>query len=205
MPVVLLGRLGPWDKPGGLGAWGPGTGSEMGQIGRLPSARAGPDLLIQLSNSPRSRASRWLPYRRAPSPPLSVARGPAPSLPFSLTCVRGAERRKALRSSSGTFLRCRAPCYRHAHLPALHCGDFLPDHRVFFHRTGDLHLTLSRQHWRCLSSDVVQATEGGPLIGGGRRPCLLGRGYEPRLQAPHPAPPLSVPSRRPHVSKVGGP
>src|SRR4051812_3676651 len=37
------------------------------------------------------------------------------------------------------------------------------------------------------------ATEGGPLIGDGRWHRTLGRGNEPRLQAPHPAPP----NRRP--------
>src|SRR3954452_7826383 len=37
------------------------------------------------------------------------------------------------------------------------------------------------------------ATEGGPLIGDGRWHRTLGCGYEPRLQAPHPAPP----NRRP--------
>src|SRR5437870_8592282 len=62
----------------------------------------------------------------------------------------------------------RAVVTRHARLPALHCGDFGPDHRVFFQRTGGLHLTLSRPHWRGPSSEVVQATKGGPLIGAGR-------------------------------------
>ena len=42
------------------------------------------------------------------APVICEARG-APSFPFSLTSVRGAERRKALRSSSGTLERCRAP------------------------------------------------------------------------------------------------
>jgi len=42
---------------------------------------------------------------------------------------------------------------------------------------SELPLTLSRQHWRCPSSDVVQATEGSPLIGCGRWPRSLGRGF----------------------------
>ena len=37
------------------------------------------------------------------------------------------------------------------------------------------------------------ATEGGPLIGDGRWHRTLGRGYGPRLQAPHPAPPTKRP------------
>src|ERR1043165_1234239 len=41
----------------------------------------------------------------------------------------------------------------------------------------------------CLSSKRVPAIQGSPLIGGGRYPSLLGRDCEPRLQAPHPAPP----------------
>src|SRR6185436_20293650 len=80
----------------------------------------------------------------------------------------GAERRKGAGNSLAPWEVPRAVVTRHARLPALHCGDFGPDHRVFFQRTGGVHLTLSGPHWRGPSSEVVQATEGGPLIGAGR-------------------------------------
>jgi len=53
----------------------------------------------------------------------------------------GAERRKGASVTNWHLWRCRVPYDRHARLPALHCGDFGPCHRVFFHQTGDLHLT----------------------------------------------------------------
>src|ERR1044071_6653794 len=106
-------------------------------------------------------------YRRAPSTPIVSA---GRCLFFLSPRMReGAERRVGASVTNWHLKEVpRAVVTRHARLPALHRGDFGPCHRVFFHRTGDLHLTLSRQHWRCPSSDVVKATEGGPLSGGGR-------------------------------------
>jgi hypothetical protein len=95
-------------------------------------------------------------------PPWLVRRGAPPSFPFSLTWVRGAERRKALRSSSGTFLRCRVPYDRHAHLPALHCGDFLHGLRTSWPGPEGLPLTLSGQHLRRRSSRPVQPLKAAP-------------------------------------------
>src|SRR6185369_2413937 len=100
----------------------------------------------------------------------------------------GAERRKALWSSS-------APCGAARRVtgtrtpPALHRGDF-GSATVLRRRTGGPYPhVIQAALASCLSSKRVPAIQGGPLIGGGRYPGLLGRGCEPRLQAPHPAPP----------------
>ena len=62
----------------------------------------------------------------------------APSFPLSLTSVRGAERRKAHHSQVCT-LRCRAPCDRHARLPALHLWRFSPSGPCFLAWTGGIY------------------------------------------------------------------
>jgi len=75
---------------------------------------------------------------------------------------------------------------------------------VLLRRTGaPKHSLLSRQQLALPFIRQVPAIQGGPLIGGGRWPRLLGRGCEPRLQAPpsrlrHRTPPegaLSEPGR----------
>ena len=76
----------------------------------------------------------------------------------------GAERRKAL-GNIWHLGRCRVPFDRHARLPALHSGDFCRDHRASSSGPEGLPLTLSRQHWRCPSSDRVQPSKAGPSSG----------------------------------------
>ena len=80
------------------------------------------------------------------------------------------------------------PCYRHARLPALHCGDFLHGLRDFLAWTGDLHLTLSGQHWRCRSSRPVQPLKAAPSSGADRdrasRAVVTSHGCGRRLPAP---------------------
>src|SRR5205085_9359442 len=53
----------------------------------------------------------------------------------------------------------------------------------------------------CLSSKRVPAIQGSPLSGGGRYPSLLGRDCEPRLQAPHLAPPTRRLMRAPSIEQ----
>jgi len=53
----------------------------------------------------------------------------------------------------------------------------------------------------CLSSKRVPAIQGSPLIGGGRWPRLLGRGYDfPPAGAAIPAPPTGRHRKTPSVS-----
>ena len=68
-------------------------------------------------------------YRRNSSPLLFGRRGVRRHFP-SLTGVR--ERSAGRRYFIVGTLRCRVPCDRHARLPALHRGDFGPDHRSSF-------------------------------------------------------------------------
>ena len=115
-----------------------------------------------MSNSPR--ASTHIPTDVIHRPLCEYGAGPAPSFPFALACARGAERRKAHLLRSGTS-RCRAPCDRHARLPALHCGDFSRAHRASSSGPEGLPLTLSGQQRRCPSSDRVQPFKAAPSSG----------------------------------------
>ena len=140
------------------------------------------------------------PYRHDSSPLLFVRRGRRLHFP-SLTHVRERSAGTAL-ITSGTFWRCRVPCDRHARLPALHRGDFLHGLRDFLAWTGDLHLTLSGQHWRCRSSRPVQPLKAAPSSGAGgdraSRSVVTSHGCGRRTLLRQ----LDVPRRRPRLSKA---
>src|ERR1041384_8715054 len=98
----------------------------------------------------------------------------------------GAERRKGASVTNWHLMEVpRAVVTRHARLPALHRGDFGPCHRTSSSdRSG---VTTQRDPGSKLVLPFIRqvaATQGGPLSGGGRRPNLLGRACEARLQAP---------------------
>ena len=84
---------------------------------------------IHLSNSPRSRAKLDSRIRRASSPLLFGRRGGRRHFP-SLTGVRERSAGTARVTTGHLYEGARVPCDRHARLPALHRGDFGPDHRT---------------------------------------------------------------------------
>jgi hypothetical protein len=96
--------------------------------------RACAQLQIHMSNSPRLRAQSQITSRRDSSPPMLVGAGPAPSFPSP--SHEGAERRNGASNTGHLCEGARVPCDRHARLPALHCGDFGPDHRTSFTGPG---------------------------------------------------------------------
>jgi len=108
--------------------------------------------------------------------------------------LREAERRNGAEQGAPFWKAPRLPLLgRQARLPALHRGDLLRDHRTS--AIGPEGFTTPFQAAFALPFiRSCPATKGGPLIGAGRWPRLLGRGCEPRLQAP------PSPLRRPNAS-----
>src|ERR1044071_5203777 len=124
---------------------------------------------IHISNSPRFRVSSGAGLQACA---IGLFRAGARRTPLHFFFPRmreGAERRVGASVTVWHLMEVpRAVVTRHARLPALHRGDFLRSHRTSFIGPDALDVPLSRQHWRCPSSDVVLATEGGPLNGAGR-------------------------------------
>jgi hypothetical protein len=133
--------------------------------------------------------------RTIPSPPSGVFHRPLSwcgagrRLPFPSPSHEGAERRNGAGNVGHLNEGAHLPRYRQARPPALHRSDFCRGHRTSSSGPEGLPLTLSRQQSALPFIRSRPAIEGSPLIGCGRWPRLLGRGYEPRLQAPHRAPP----------------
>ena len=137
--------------------------------------------------------------RRASSAPSTQARGSASILSSSRTCVRGAERRSAPRLRWAPFRGVPACLYGTHAFRRSTGGDLSRYPRSRFDRTvRDKPFPKAALPWPFTRSRP--ATEGGPLIGDGRWHRTLGRGNEPRLQAPHPAPSAERLRKTPSVS-----
>ena len=149
--------------------------------------------LIQLSNSPRSRASSQHSCRRDSSAPSKQARGGA--LPFfpSLTCVREAERRSAPLSRHP--LRRGAACLYGTHAfrrstAAILCGVIVQDGPVI---QAALPRPFTRPH---------RPLKAAPSSGADDAVAPWDVVTSPRLQAPHPAPSAERLRKTPSASKV---
>src|SRR3954471_9589211 len=128
------------------------------------------------------------------------ARGAA-FISFSLQRGRGAP--FGATSWSGTFERCRVPYDRHARLPALHLWRFLTRPPDFFAGPKGLKpLTLSRQHSRRPSSDESQPLKAAPSSGAAGDLAPWDGGTNPACRRHTRLHLLSVPRRRPQLSKA---
>src|ERR1051326_5353215 len=77
----------------------------------------------------------------------------------------GAERRKALRNKSGTSSEAPRAVMTGTHASRRSTAAIFYAITVLFDRTGGLHRSVSRQHWRSPSSDHVQPPKAGPSTG----------------------------------------